>query len=318
MEGQNSETKNFINTVIAKNHEDEMAVREYFEDLYTDPQVSAFERDKTSEEILLIEEINKNMQEFLAEYGVQFKKVLSSNVHIADWDKLPSEQKDYVINENMRGVYMMKRQSIVLIPPPDSSRLHDVHDLVHEILHAQSFQSVESRADSERNMTPVERRIGLQITPSDRKNDENNREYFGTFDEAIIEELTKQFCKKHFSQMQFTRTDQKLSQGRIEEQKLKGEEIMEFYSRKRDDEQWEAGIVEFVYQKERRRLSVLIDTIFQKASSGEYDSRADVFKLFVQAEMSGQLLPLARVIERTFGKGSFKYLAEITKKQDKV
>ena len=47
MEKSKVETKSFLNKVVTWNHKDEMVTREYFEEMYSDPQISAFEREKT-------------------------------------------------------------------------------------------------------------------------------------------------------------------------------------------------------------------------------------------------------------------------------
>jgi len=55
----------------------------------------------------------------------------------------------------------------------------------------------------------------------------------------------------------------------------------------------------------------LIDEIIEK-SHGRFENRQEVFDIFARANFSGNLIPLARLIESIFGKGSFRRLGEET------
>ena len=45
----------------------------------------------------------------------------------------------------------------------------------------------------------------------------------------------------------------------------------------------------------------------------KFDSYEDLFKLFSAAMFKGDLLPIARLIEDTFGKGTFRKIGESSK-----
>jgi len=66
------------------------------------------------------------------------------------------------------------------------------------------------------------------------------------------------------------------------------------------------------YQKEREVLDEFVEEIYEK-NKEQFDSEEDVFKIFTQATIGGQLLPLARIWEKTYGKGSFRDLGKVTK-----
>lgn len=67
----------------------------------------------------------------------------------------------------------------------------------------------------------------------------------------------------------------------------------------------------FVYPKERLQFDELIDKIYEKNREDEdFKDREEVFNLFARATMSGRLLTLVRLIEKTFGKGAFRKLGE--------
>jgi len=76
--------------------------------------------------------------------------------------------------------------------------------------------------------------------------------------------------------------------------------------------------VSYTYPAERRELEALVKDIFErnrKENGGMFESEDEVLNLFGQAVMGGPMLDLARVVENTYGKGSFRRLGEATKKR---
>lgn len=64
------------------------------------------------------------------------------------------------------------------------------------------------------------------------------------------------------------------------------------------------------YCEERMSLNIVIDKIMDHHP--EYKDRQEVFDLFAQAALQGNMMPLARVIEGTFGRDTFRSLGECT------
>ncbi len=71
------------------------------------------------------------------------------------------------------------------------------------------------------------------------------------------------------------------------------------------------------YANERKFLKFLVKGIYEK-NRGEFKSKERVFKLFAEATLGGRLLPLARAVEKTFGKGYFRDLGALTKARNKL
>ena len=67
--------------------------------------------------------------------------------------------------------------------------------------------------------------------------------------------------------------------------------------------------VSYPYHDERQQFNALVDELFER-NKEDFESREQVFNLFAEATMTGKLLPIARLIEKTFGKGSFKMIGE--------
>ncbi|MDD5396630.1 MAG: hypothetical protein PHW24_01065 [Candidatus Moranbacteria bacterium] len=62
-------------------------------------------------------------------------------------------------------------------------------------------------------------------------------------------------------------------------------------------------------KEERIRLDLFIDKILE-SSEGLFKNKHEVLEVFLRAQLSGRLLPLARMIEKSFGNGSFRDVAK--------
>lgn len=81
------------------------------------------------------------------------------------------------------------------------------------------------------------------------------------------------------------------------------------------DESGEYRFLTHSYHNERKKLNLLINNLFDK-NKDDFETREQIFTLFANATINGNLLPIARLIEKTFGKGSFRALGE--KSADKL
>lgn len=66
----------------------------------------------------------------------------------------------------------------------------------------------------------------------------------------------------------------------------------------------------FPYQKPRQVLEYVCAEI-QKEFTDLYENADDVFKEFLKANFTGRLLPIARLVDGTFGEGSFRILGNM-------
>ena len=80
---------------------------------------------------------------------------------------------------------------------------------------------------------------------------------------------------------------------------------------KKEEDDWESVF----YLQHRRVLDYVCDEI-QKQFPDQYQNAEDVFKEFLKAHFTGQLLSVARLVEKTFGKGSFRLLGNMGKENE--
>ncbi|MBI2674296.1 MAG: hypothetical protein HYX22_00960 [Candidatus Yanofskybacteria bacterium] len=83
------------------------------------------------------------------------------------------------------------------------------------------------------------------------------------------------------------------------------EQAISFYS----DQEASGFISHFAYGSQRILLERLINKIFEK-NKEKFNNPSEIAQLFIRAAFEGRLLPLARLIDETFGKGSFRKLGE--------
>ena len=64
-----------------------------------------------------------------------------------------------------------------------------------------------------------------------------------------------------------------------------------------------------MYREERGVFNLLVDKLFEKNKDTVKD-REEIFDLFARGAMTGNILPLAKLVETTFGPGTFRTIAE--------
>ena len=148
------------------------------------------------------------------------------------------------------------------------SLMEVAHVLTHEIIHLQSFSSFQPTKDLE---ALTKRRSGLSALNTE---DVERLALLNGLDEAVTEELAL----------------------RIKEKYLVSKPELKDFPDTLDG-----------YREERERFNDLLDLLYEK-NKDDFKDREEIFKLFTKAKFSGRLLPLARVYEKSFGRGAFKRL----------
>jgi len=59
-------------------------------------------------------------------------------------------------------------------------------------------------------------------------------------------------------------------------------------------------------------LNDLLDKLYQK-NQDKFKDREQVFDVFAKSMLSGNLLPVGRLVDRTLGKGTFRKIGELDK-----
>lgn len=305
-----------ISKVLGATPEEEQEILEKFRNDFEHPDLAQklhiIEKEKTPEEIEIIESINAHMGEFLKEYGGQPIKITPEKIIFLDENKLTNELLEkYSFGKDPTAITYPIKQLIVVIPPyPENYpkvKLDIARILVHEALHFNSFASV-----SRQKGKLESRQMGIAIEfPKQR--------FLEDLNEAIIEKMAMKFAERYFSQISPLEKDMRKREQAINEfpedmQENAREIISSIFTKQLPSGEYKIMIkAHTIYEKERMGLKYILDTIHSKNPT-EFSSPEDVFKIFASATLSGDLPNIARLIEQNLGKGSFKKVAQVFSK----
>lgn len=252
-----------------------------FESRFNQNDPSEFDIEKRSDEVEMVNLIMQKIPDFVKKYGGNPIVCAPEKIHfLKSKEGLTGLAKVFGTGEE-KGLYDADAQTIYVFP--SISNAMNAHAIVHETLHLNSFQSHEVDKKNPKFSEPRRRGFGI-ITKEGG--------LFNGLDEAIIEELALRFEKEYLPQIK------------------ESPEQLRAYG----GPQIERSVLEAkkgYYLEERRRLKYVIGDILKKFD--KFESEEEVFDIFAKAVMSGKLLEVAKLIEGTYGKGSFRKLGKETK-----
>ncbi len=251
-------------------------------------EVKAIERPKTKEEVAIIDFVNRASNALIARYGGQAINITPDQVYVLKKKKIPKHLS------NLHGVFGALSYGIAV--SKYTGNYPFAATTFHEMLHAKSRISYKP---DKNKAAPTLKRMGLQLT--DKQGDGS---HFRWINEAVTEELAIEFVracielKKWEDEIEATKDF--LFQNEVDSDIQK-----DIYFAQPEKRGWfgkkktAATIEEYSYRTERKALHILIDLIYE-LNKGDFKSRQEVFDVFARAMISGTLLPLGRLIERTF------------------
>ncbi len=254
------------------------------------------EEEKTPEQIEIIKNILDKIPNFIKKYRGIPVSLIPEQVHLLNKED-NNEEIQKKVAEGADGFYHVESSSIGILDSKND--LQNAHTFIHEYMHLNSFESLELKEKDKKELAT--RRMGFQIA-SHKK----NIAFFVDIDEAIIEELAIRFDKEYFKSIHG------LSK-KVEEREKYVKFLINHSPDRKDEFEGASFIVkegdEFKVRnqryEERKKLNKLIQEIYEK-NPEEFSSTEEVFTIFAEAVMSGRLLKVARLIEKTCGEGSFR------------
>lgn len=145
--------------------------------------------------------------------------------------------------------------------------------IFHELLHAKSYKALQRTIPKDELKLY---RSGFNVFSRDGK-----KWFFRDIDEAIVSMVEKRFFKEKIAHNPFFQ---------VEKEQPRKKHI-------------------FGHPEERKKLNEFIDLLWKK-NKDTIESRSAIVDMFIEAQATGKLLKVARLIENTFGKGSFRQLGE--------
>jgi hypothetical protein len=280
-----------ISKVLASSEKDKADIIKFFKEQFDNQIPANWESVRTPDEIKTAEIILELMPDFVKMYGCEMPPVTPDHIHSVD-----ETNRD----EHAQGIkggagYLPEYQRVYTVDTYGNSNFLKAHALAHELLHFGSFQSYSAHEqDNALVMTP--RRRGLEMINAD-----NTTSFFGKLDEAVIEELAIVFSRNYLEKDAWLKKD-------MEDHEGYSSNILEIG--RRDD--GEAVFVSHAYEKERSSLRQLVNDLYER-NKNSFSIPDEVFLLFAKGALTGNVLELARLIEKTYGKGWFRKIGEMTK-----
>lgn len=269
------------------------------------------EYKKTEDQLSIIKSLNEETNKLMIESGVEPFDIPEKNIHFLKEKFLEK------IGVNTDGSFDQKTQSILLSDELNSNFKFSL-TLFHEMLHMKSKQIWEVSSDGDK-IKKAPYRNGTTVYSTHKKESESKgfeHAHFNGLDEAIVTNLekiclpiilnlpeNKKYKDIYYSEEQVEERRKLANKYRIEEG--------DFYEINEDNS------ISFGYRNQRMVLDFLCEEIFKQHPEKYTDTEA-VFKEFVRAHFTGHLIEIGRLIEDTFGKGSFRILGAMDSKNKNV
>ena len=263
--------------------------------------LESLEYEKKPYEKLAIKQANEITNSLLEEFGLTPFDVPERNIHIVP-EKLYQEVES---DGDKIATTSQHHQLIALNAEKLVHPAHRASVILHEITHLKNYLAIEGL---EEFYKPY--RSGFKISPTYKKEEQVG--FFTAFsglDEAVVSEIEKRYFSQLISQNEFLKKEYEWGESE-EAQELK-EKIAKEKSRKPDEVMVvskDRGYKFFPYYEQRKVLNYIVDQLYAD-NKDKYSTRDDVMKSFFKAHFDGRLLGVAKLIEKSFGKGSFRMLS---------
>lgn len=265
------------------------------------------EKEKTPEQIALIRFANQEVSSLMEEAGLKPYDIPDENYRL-----LPATLYDKLFHKSdSNGMAKMAQQRVWL--RADDFTGNPVlfgSVVIHETMHLKSHISFELNEGEKPRITPYRVGVGIKALQRDGLHG-NYHEHFSGLHEAIVSEAEKRLFPKMLQQPELKEEKTWLESDTAVVLKR---DLAEKHRLRESNINWVAkegtAYTIFQYGKQRRVLEYICKEI--SGSRGEeYPDPESVFKEFLKAQFTGHLLTIAKIVEETFGPGSFRALGEM-------
>jgi hypothetical protein len=255
------------------------------------------ERGKTSKELQIINLANQYTNEIRKKYGLSAFDIPPENIHVIEKDKWPKEESAFY-SSMMQAVALREQSASIVF----------MKKVVHEMLHFKSYNALQVMGND-----IGEYRVGLTVSTRDGKD-----MYFRNCNEAVVEEITRNILTKLAGNSLFVEEVNQTSgiiNRNYDAKMSNGENLFDrdtFYAEMENGSN-KINTESFTKEKERKILSILIGKLFER-NKEIFKSREDIFEMFSRAMMTGNIIPIGKLVDNTFGVGIFRKIGELDEK----
>lgn len=276
-------------------------------------EIEALEYDKRLYELDFINASNIFINVILKKSGLEPFDISAKNIHI-----LPPEiYEKLALDKTNSAIHVPMKQLIILNASKHRPNpIKTAGSIFHEMVHLKGFVSFDVEGVGEQETKEKEggnlefkrsaRRVGLMTFGSYKKSQE--KKYYESFrglNEAVVAELEKIYTDKVVKasndpevrkQLEWLESDEvrEFKQKVAKNNNMPEEEIL-WISRDRKD------LISRSYFEQRGVLYYLVEEIATEQGM----SKEETLNLFIKAHFTGNILAIAKLVEKTFGKNSF-------------
>jgi len=264
------------------------------------------EKEKTSEELQIIALVNDATNELRQKYGLENFDIPANNIHIITKDNWSRDES---------ALYASNLQAVALKETP--TRIAFMTRIFHEMIHFKSYQSLQITNTDSPEIANYRNGLTVCIRNGEKK-------YFTNLNEAITEEINKRFSVELLDNPLFTDEVNKTKEvaAKYPQATTNSGSLLfnndTLYAKVKggvnNPVNNEKGVkittYSFTYENERKNLNILIDRLYEK-NNEIFKNRDEVFEVFAKGMMTGNILPVGRLIDGTFGHGTLRKIGEL-------
>jgi len=279
-----------VNEIFGGSVERKRDVKKFYSEIFELQNFSDIkERDKTKDELLMIDLVNKETNKLLDRFGIEHFDISAKNIHVLEKEAAIQYYKKMGLPEGTYGSFDPARQAIFL--KEEGDMLFFMKNLAHEMSHIKSYQSAQIFSRGAEKPLITDRRFGLSIQLRNKENRRapSGKYAFSDLDEAVIDVLANRLVRDILESADLP---EKLN-----------------YLRKRYKEDADK-LFERSYFAYKLRFWDMVTRIYEKHKD-EFSSPNEVFEVFAEAIFKKKkFLEVGKLIESTFGKHGFRIIGE--------
>ena len=268
-------------------------------------ELQRFEYPKSETVVALIDFANKETSRLMEEINIEPYDVPVENYHI-----VLEEFYKRVVGNNSNAIAHTSEQGMLFNGRKfEGNHVHFGAVAIHETLHLKAHLSLEV-SETNGTVSTSNYRRGVKVGSLQEHSDVGMyHEHFKGLDEAIVATQEKKSLERLLEVPQLTKEKEWMLSDSAKQLK---KELSAQKGVSEGDIIWvdEKNYEIVSYPKQRETLQFICSEI-QIQFPEQYKNSDDVFNEFLKSHFTGKLLPIARLVERTFGEGSFRLLGNM-------
>ena len=278
-------------------------------------EIKKSEYIKSPEELALISLANQETNKLRAEFGLEPYEIPPENYHIVPDELYKKAHPD----GNGNAVCLFNRQALLF----KASRFRNNNFYFgsvafHETLHIKGYFSLEVEKHGEKTIE-TSYRTGISVASSQKKNSiGEHHSHFDGLHEGIVSEQQRRFNETMLNTSMMQKEKDRLGSDHAQEIKRvisdrRGIPIEDIMWVGNNQNEYET----LGYPKQREVLLCICREI-SRIYPDEYPIPNDVYREFLRAHLTGKLLTIARLVNKTFGEDSFRLLGDMKTDRESV